>query len=115
MNSPSFGGKQTLSTKLSDAPSKIYTWDGKEIVKVNKGISATAIVIYTILIMAVPVGIAVVGIVFFIIACVKKKFTVDGGILPPVKQGRYSALFLNVGTALTIAFFAYTFVRWMVR
>ncbi len=59
-------------------------------------------------------GIAVVGIVFFIIACVKKKFTVDGGILPPVKQGRYSALFLNVGTALTIAFFAYTFVRWMV-
>lgn len=70
MNSPSFGGKQTLSTELSDAPSKIYTWDGKEIVKVNKGISRAAIVIYTVLIMAVPVGIAVVGIVVFI----KRKF-----------------------------------------
>lgn len=70
MNSPSFGGKQTLSTELSDAPSKIYTWDGKEIVKVNKGISRAAIVIYTVLIMAVPVGIATVGIVVFI----KRKF-----------------------------------------
>ena len=70
MNSPSFGGKQTLSTELSDAPSKIYTWDGKEVVKVNKGISAAAIVIYTVLIMAVPVGIATVGIVVFI----KRKF-----------------------------------------
>ena len=56
-------------------------------------------------------GIAVVGIVFFIIALTKKKFAVDGGILPPVKKGKYSALFLNVGTALTIAYFAYIFVR----
>ena len=70
LNSPSFGGKQTLSTTLSDTPSKIYTWDGKSVVKYNKGISATAIVIYTVIIMAVPVAIASYGIVVFI----KRKF-----------------------------------------
>ena len=55
-------------------------------------------------------GIMIVGIVFTIISFVKKRFAVDGGILPPVKKGRYAALFLNVGTALTIAYFAYSFV-----
>ena len=70
LNSPSFGGKQTLSTELSESPSKIYTWDGKEVVKYNQGISLTAIVIFTVIIMAVPVAIAVFGIVVFI----KRKF-----------------------------------------
>ena len=57
MNSTSFGGKQTLSTELSNTPSKIYTWDAKEVVKYNKGLSSTAIVIYTVIVMAVPVAV----------------------------------------------------------
>ena len=70
MNSTSFGGKQTLSTELSNTPSKIYTWDAKEVVKYNKGLSSTAIVIYTVIVMAVPVAVMALGIVVFI----KRKF-----------------------------------------
>ena len=69
-NSPSFGGKQTLTTELSDSPSKIYSWDAKEVIKYNKGLSGTAIVIYTIIVMAVPVAVTTLGIVVFI----KRKF-----------------------------------------
>jgi len=69
-NSPSFGGKQTLTTQLSNSPSKIYSWDAKEIIKYNKGLSGTAIVIYTVIVMAVPVAVMVLGIVVFI----KRKF-----------------------------------------
>ncbi len=70
MNSTSFGGKQTLSTELSSSPSKIYSWDAKEVIKYNKGLSGTAITIYTIIVMAVPAAILTVGIVVFI----KRKF-----------------------------------------
>lgn len=69
-NSPSFGGKQTLSTELSDSPTRIYSWDGKSVVKYNKGLGTTAIVIYTVIVMAVPVAIVAFGIVVFI----KRKF-----------------------------------------
>ena len=70
LNSPSFGGKQTLSTELSNTPSKVYSWDGKSVIKYNKGISTAAVVIFTIIVMAVPVAIATLGIVVFI----KRKF-----------------------------------------
>ena len=70
LNSPSFGGKQTLSTALSNTPSKVYSWDGKSVIKYNKGISTAAVVIFTVIVMAVPVAIATLGIVVFI----KRKF-----------------------------------------
>lgn len=70
MNSTSFGGKQTLSTELSSSPSKIYSWDATEVIKYNKGLSGTAIIIYTLIVMAVPVATAALGIVVFI----KRKF-----------------------------------------
>ena len=70
MNSTSFGGKQTLSTELSSSPSKIYSWDATEVIKYNKGLSGTAIIIYTLIVMAVPVAAAALGIVVFI----KRKF-----------------------------------------
>ena len=70
LNSPSFGGKQTLSTQLSETSSKIYTWDGKSVIKYNRGITSVAIVLYTIVIMAVPVAIAALGMIVFI----KRKF-----------------------------------------
>ena len=70
MNSTSFGGKQTLSTELSSSPSKIYSWDATEVIKYNKGLSGTAIIIYTLIVMAVPVATAALGMVVFI----KRKF-----------------------------------------
>ena len=69
-NSPSFGGKQTASTTLSSSPTKVYSWDATEVVKYNKGLGSTAIVIYTVIVMAVPVAAAALGIVVFI----KRKF-----------------------------------------
>ena len=69
-NSTSFGGKQTLSTEMSNSPSKIYSWDASTIIKHNKGLGSAAIVIYTVIIMAVPVAILSLGIVMFI----KRKF-----------------------------------------
>lgn len=65
-NSSSFGGKQVGSTMLSDSPTKVYSWDAKEILKYNKGLSTTAIVIYTVIVMLVPVAAATLGIVVFI-------------------------------------------------
>ena len=70
LNSPSFGGKQMASTTLSDTPSKVYSWDAKEVIKYNKGLSDTAIVLYTIVVMAVPVAALALGITVFI----KRKF-----------------------------------------
>ena len=62
LNSPSFGGKQMASTTLSDTPSKVYSWDAKEVLKYNKGLKTPAIVLYTIVVMAVPTVIAGFGI-----------------------------------------------------
>ena len=69
-NSPSFGGKQSLSTELSDTPWDVYSWDAKEIIKHNRGLNTTASVIYTVIVMAVPTAALVLGIVVFI----KRKF-----------------------------------------
>ena len=69
-NSPTFGGKQTASTELSASPTKVYSPDAKEVLKYNQGLSKTAIVIYTVIVMTVPVAILSVGIVMFI----KRKF-----------------------------------------
>lgn len=65
-NSTSFGGKQTLSTVLSETPSNIYSWDATEIIKHNRGITKTAVIIFTVIVMAVPVSILALGIVVFI-------------------------------------------------
>ena len=69
-NSPSFGGKQTSSTELSSSPTKVYSWDAKEVVKYNKGLGRGAVITYTVIVMAVPVSVAALGIVMFI----KRKF-----------------------------------------
>ena len=69
-NSPSFGGKQTSSTELSSSPTKVYSWDAKEVVKYNKGLTSGAVIAYTVIVMAVPVAVLTLGIVMFI----KRKF-----------------------------------------
>ena len=69
-NSPTFGGKQTSSTELSESPTKVYSSDATEVVKYNRGLSSTAIVAYTVVVMVVPVVVLALGIVMFI----KRKF-----------------------------------------
>lgn len=69
-NSPSFGGKQTLSTTLSETPSKVYSWDATEVIKENAGFTRGAAITFTVIIMLVPVAILTFGTVVFI----KRKF-----------------------------------------
>ena len=62
-NSQSYGGKQLVSTTLSETDEKIYTPDGKHVVRVNQGISNAAIVFYTILVFMPPIALMVYGTV----------------------------------------------------
>ena len=55
-------------------------------------------------------ALAIVGAIILIVAAAKKKLALQGGLIPPVKEGKFSALFLNTGVALSIAYFLFTFV-----
>ena len=63
LNSPSFGGKIIITTKLSELGEEIYDKDPAEPIKYNRGISYPEIVFYSIMIFLVPTAIAVAGIV----------------------------------------------------
>ena len=70
INSSSVGGKRCVSTSLSTDPIDILSADMTQIIGTKKGIGGGAIIAYTIIVMAVPVSILVLGIVMFI----KRKF-----------------------------------------
>lgn len=70
LNSPSYGGKQTVSTTLSTTPTDVYSPDATEVIKTNKGLGNGAVIAYTIIVMSIPVSILTFGIVVFI----KRKF-----------------------------------------
>ena len=65
-NSSSVGGKRCVSTELSTSPVDILSADMTKIIGTKKGINDTAVIAYTIVVMAVPVSILVFGIVVFI-------------------------------------------------
>ncbi len=69
-NSSSFGGKQLVSSAMNEVDKNIFSPDGKEIVRVTKGINTADKVILTVIIFAVPTAIAVLGVVVRI----KRKF-----------------------------------------
>lgn len=69
MNSTSFGGKQMLTTELSEKMVSYYAGDGT-LIGTKHGISSGAIIAFTVIVMAVPTVFAVLGIVVFI----KRKF-----------------------------------------
>ncbi len=54
--------------------------------------------------------ISVLGLVFFIIAYNRREIKLQSGILPTPKKGRLANIFLNVGTAALITYFAVTFL-----
>ena len=69
-NSSSVGGKQCVSTTLSESPKEVLSPNLQSVVKVNKGLGGGAVVAYTIMVMAPAVAALVLGIVVFI----KRKF-----------------------------------------
>ena len=62
-NSPSYGGKMLVTSKLSSFGESIYHKDPSEPIKYNYGISSADIVLYSIMIFLVPVTLAAIGIV----------------------------------------------------
>lgn len=66
MNSPSYGGKQTWSTTLTDSIVNVYSPDAKEIIAVNQAFRITEIVMFTIIACVAPVTALVFGIVVYI-------------------------------------------------
>lgn len=70
LNSSSVGGKRCVSTDLSDSPVDILSADMTKVIGTKKGISQSDIIAFTVVVMAVPVAVIVLGIVMF----VKRKF-----------------------------------------
>ncbi len=70
LNTENFGGKQLVSTTLSEEDENIYSSDASEIIETNYGITTTAKVIITVCIAIVPLTALVIGVVI----SVKRKF-----------------------------------------
>lgn len=68
-NSSSFGGKQTVSTTMSDTASEVYSPDATDVVRINKGLSKANIVFYSILVFAAPA----VTLVFAAVVYIRRK------------------------------------------
>ena len=64
-NSTSFGGKQTIDETINETDTPYYKGDGTEAGYVQ-GLSADEITAYSTIIFAMPVAVAVVGLVMFI-------------------------------------------------
>ncbi|MBO5879096.1 MAG: Gldg family protein [Clostridia bacterium] len=71
LNTEKYGGKQLVSLKLSATEDTyVYSPDGKEILKVNKAITQTAQIVFTVLVAVLPVAVLITGILISI----KRKF-----------------------------------------
>ncbi|MBQ1260426.1 MAG: hypothetical protein IIX96_00250, partial [Clostridia bacterium] len=63
MNSTSYAGKHLRDSALSEVAVKIYAEDAKTVIKENRGISSTEIVVFSIIPFAVTLAVLVAGIV----------------------------------------------------
>lgn len=70
LNTELFGGKQLVSTTLTEEDENIYSSDATEILGVNRGIDASEKVVITLCVAIAPVA----ALVFGIIISVKRKF-----------------------------------------
>ncbi len=69
-NSSSFGGKQLYHATLSDKDVEIMSGDASEVIEFNHAITNGVIIPFAVFVFAVPLGLAVLGIVVF----VKRKY-----------------------------------------
>ena len=70
LNSSSYGGKRLADTNLYELNTEVYSPDASEVVKTNRGIGTTEIVILSVIAFVLPIVALVVGIVIRI----KRKF-----------------------------------------
>ena len=69
-NSPSYGGKQTQSTTLSDEVVEVYSPDAKQIIAVNRAFLPGHQAVITVVVCVFPVTLIALGI----IVCLKRKY-----------------------------------------
>ena len=69
-NSSSYGGKQLVDMTFRDSAYDIYSPDGTEVIKTNRGFTATARTWFTVIALIAPAGALVAGCIVFI----KRKF-----------------------------------------
>lgn len=69
-NSPTVGGKQLVTEKLSEFDTPIYSADAKHQIGVNSGLKTGMTAFYSIVIFAIPAALGVWGI----IVCIRRKF-----------------------------------------
>ena len=104
-----------LNQLISDSKLEEYLGSGEDFLLQGMSATETAQVMMAIFTLVAynlfVIGIAIAGLVIFIKSARAKRFALDGGLLPPVKKGRFSALFLNIGTALSIAWFSLMLLR----
>ncbi len=62
-NSTSYGGKQLVDMTLRDYAMNVYSWDGTEVVKVNRALTGTAVVWYTVIAFTAPIAAVACGFV----------------------------------------------------
>ena len=65
LNTLYFGGKQLVSTALSEYNTDIFSTDGQEIIGINYGINTTAKVVITLVVAVAPVTALVMGFIIF--------------------------------------------------
>jgi hypothetical protein len=66
LNSPSYGGKQTVSTTLKNTDTKIYDPATKDVIKVNYAFGTVQQTVFAIVAAAAPVAALALGIIMFI-------------------------------------------------
>jgi hypothetical protein len=62
-NSNSFGGKQLVSTDIGTEDTKVYTPDGKDVLRINHRITNAEIGFYTAVVLLIPIALAIYGTV----------------------------------------------------
>ncbi len=70
LNSSAFGGKQLVSTTLSEVNTNVYAPDGSGIVHINNGFTSASLVFITVVVCIAPITLVVLGIV----CAVKRRF-----------------------------------------
>ena len=66
INSPTYGGKQTVSTELSTTAQHAYNPDGTLSGKVNKGFGSTDMAVFSVIVFSVPVILAGFGVAMYL-------------------------------------------------
>lgn len=65
-NSTSYGGKQTVSTELTNTVTKVWSPDASEVIAVNEAFGALQQIIFTVIIAIFPVAALILGVVMWL-------------------------------------------------